>query len=228
MNILVVAAHPDDEVIGAGGAMALASAAGDEVHVLILTEGASTQYPGQDELIHQKKREAAKAAEILGVASLTFSDLPDMKLDTLPIVEINRPIEQKVAELAPEVVYTHFRGDLNRDHRIVFEATMVATRGERQLPLRRLLSYEVPCTLAAASPTGEGFSPNVFVDVSDVLDKKLAAMAAYGSEVRDYPHPRSLEALEAWMKCRGVACGCDAAEAYVLVRECVTTRDADR
>lgn len=228
MNVLVIAAHPDDEVIGAGGAMALHATRGDEVHALILTEGASAQYPGQGHLITQKKREAASAAELIGVKSLTFSDLPDMKLDTLPIVEVNRPIEAKIAELRPEVVYTHFVGDLNRDHRIVFEATMVATRGERQLPLRRVLSYEVPCTLSHASPVGREFCPNVFADIGEVWERKIAAMKAYQSEVRDYPHPRSLDALVAWAKCRGIACGCAVAEAYVLVRELVTARTEPR
>ena len=128
MKVLVIAAHPDDEVYGMGGTMAKLSDAGHEVHVLIVTDGCTAQYrndPRLPEILAQKKEEARRANALLGVKAVHFGALPDMRLDTVSHVEVNQLIEETVDTVAPEVVYTHFYGDVNLDHQMVYRSTLV-------------------------------------------------------------------------------------------------------
>lgn len=214
-TVLVVGAHPDDEVLGAGGTIAKHANAGDEVHVLIVTEGASQQYDDET-LIDQKVTETQQCAETLGVEAVHHGDLPDMRLDAVDHVEINSVIESVVESVGPDVVYTHSPTDVNKDHQHVYDSTLVATRPNSGV--QRVLSYEVP---SSTNWTGAGqqFDPSVYVDITETLERKLAGFAAYESEHREYPHPRSAEAIEAYAKMRGTAAGYRAAEAFQLVSE---------
>jgi len=213
-TVLVVGAHPDDEVLGAGGTIAKHTAAGDEVHTLILTEGATQQY-GDESLIKQKHIEAKQCANLLGATTVHFGDLPDMRLDDVPHVEVNATIEQVCDEIDPDIVYTHSRREVNRDHIEVHDSTLVATRPGSGVST--VLAYETPSS-TDFSTTVDGFNPSLYVDISEQLNTKIEAFEQYNTEVREYPHPRSGEALQAIAKSRGAASGNHAAEAFDVLR----------
>jgi LmbE family N-acetylglucosaminyl deacetylase len=215
-RVLVIAAHPDDEVLGVGGTMVKHVQAGDLVEVLIVTEGCSTQYPGKPEMVLRKQGEAREAARLLGVHALHFGGLPDMKLDTLPISAVNGCIEAVVQSTQPSIVYTQAEHDINVDHRLVFSATMVACRPYSAPFLTALFSYFTPSSSEWGS---QPFAPTFFRDISGVVELKLKAMEAYNSELRPAPHPRSLPSLLAISAGFGAAVGCQHAEAFRLIRE---------
>jgi N-acetylglucosamine malate deacetylase 1 len=216
-RVLVVAAHPDDEVLGMGGTIALHTSRGDQVRVLVVTDGSSTQYPGDDETRSRKEEEARRAAAELGVEDYVHLDHPDMRLDTLQHVEVNRVIEEHVQGFAPAVLYT-VQPDVNNDHRVLFDSVAVATRPVPGQPVRRLLTY-APASSTEWTPAAVNwFVPNWYVDVTETLERKLAAFAHYGTERREYPHPRSERAIRATAEFHGTTCGCEYAEPFVLVR----------
>ena len=219
MRILTVAAHPDDETLGAGGTIARLSAAGHEVSVCIMADGATARHPHKE----LQQRCAERAADVLGVHRIQFCDFPDQRLDTMSLMDVAVPIEKCVVDFDPEIVLTHFAQDVNQDHRITFAATMIAARPVPATSVRSVLCFEVPSSTEWAAPfPGSVFAPNVFADISNTLDTKLAAMHEYSKtftgEVLPFPHPRSYQALDAIARCRGSAVGIDAAEAFMLVR----------
>ncbi|MFH0774346.1 MAG: PIG-L deacetylase family protein [bacterium] len=227
MRVLVVAAHPDDEVYGVGGTLARHKEAGDETFVCIVTEGCSQQYRDLGEkklaeITHQKKKEAKESAKILGVKEVFFLDLPDMQLDTIAHTELNGAIESCIKEVKPDILYTHHWGDVNKDHKLVFESTMVATRPGISWQIKRVLLYETPSSTEWNAPLPEAvFLPNVYVDISETLKKKLAAMKAYKSELRPFPHPRSIKAVKTYSEKNGLVVAKSAAEAFRLIREVI-------
>jgi LmbE family N-acetylglucosaminyl deacetylase len=220
MRILVVAAHPDDETFGAGGTMAWHAAQGDEVYVCILTDGVTSRHDQVELQAHC----ARQACDRLGVKQLVLVGLPDQRLDTLCQLDVITPIERCIDEFEPEAVLTHFPGDVNEDHRIVSRATMVATRPLAGSSVRRVCAFEVPSSTDWAPPVlGSTFTPNLFVDISQTLDTKLAAMDVYtgthSNEVRPYPHPRCEQGLTAYAQRHGAVSGMHLAEAFMLLRE---------
>jgi N-acetylglucosamine malate deacetylase 1 len=216
-RVLVVAAHPDDEVLGMGGTIALHTSRGDDVRVLVVTDGSSTQYPGDAETRSRKEEEARRAAAELGVQDYVHLDHPDMRLDTLQHVEVNRVIEEHVQGFAPAVLHT-VQPDVNNDHRVLFDSVAVATRPVPGQPVRRLLTY-APASSTEWTPAAVNwFVPNWYVDVTETLERKIAAFAHYETERRDYPHPRSERAIRATAEFHGTTCGCEYAEPFVLVR----------
>jgi len=216
-RILVFAAHPDDEVLGMGGTIAVHADRGDRVRIVCVTDGSSTQYPGDAELRAQKEEEARAAAAELGVSDYVHLDLPDMRLDTVPHVEINRVVEEHVRDFAPTCVYTA-QPDVNLDHRALFDSVVVATRPLPEQPVRRLLTYAPTSSTEWTPARLNWFVPNWFVDVTTTLERKLSAFARYETERRPYPHPRSERAIRAAAEFYGASCGCEYAEPFVLVR----------
>jgi LmbE family N-acetylglucosaminyl deacetylase len=217
MNVLVLAAHPDDEVLGMGGTIALHSLRGHAVRVVCVTDGSSTQYPGDAPRQERKNQEALAAAAALGVSDYVHLDLPDMRLDTVPHVDLNSIVEEHVRDFGPEVVYTA-HPDVNRDHRALFDSVAVAARPTPGQPVRRLLTY-APTSSTEWTPAGTNwFVPNWFVDITETLDRKLEAFACFETEQRPYPHPRSSRALKAHAELFGATVGCEYAEPFVLVR----------
>jgi LmbE family N-acetylglucosaminyl deacetylase len=218
-TVLVIAAHPDDEVLGAGGTIAWHSRMKrDDVYVLMVTEGCTTQYGKKDFMIKQKKEEAIKAGSILGVKEVFFEDLPDMKLDSLSHTRINSAIEKYVEKVKPDLVFTQ-HPDINKDHVLVFESTMVALRPVPGLSVKKVLSYAPASSTEWSAPfSGNYFMPNVFYDISETLDLKLEAFSCYQSEMREFPHPRSLEAIRTYATQVGVTVGLRAAEPFMLMR----------
>jgi N-acetylglucosamine malate deacetylase 1 len=227
-QVLVVAAHPDDEVLGCGGAMARLAAEGAEVHVAFLADGVGSRgsagagemlAPDEQRARDQRRAAARRAGEILGVSSVSFDDLPDNRLDSVPLLDITQRVEALIAEYRPELLITHHAGDLNVDHRRVHQAAVTACRPQRGYPVKTLLSFEVPSSTEWQSPaSGVPFVPNWFIDISAALPQKLDALEAYAAEIRDWPHPRSMQGVEHLARWRGATVGCDAAEAFVLVR----------
>lgn len=223
-KILVVAAHPDDEVLGCGGTMAKLAAEGKQVEVLILGEGAASRSTVKDEQvmgeIARLQRDARKAAEILGVHKVHFAALPDNRFDTVPLLDVIKHIEMLVDELKPELVFTQHGGDLNVDHEVTFRAVMTAVRPMQGDGLRALYAYEVASSTEWAfqrfSPV---FRPSLFVDISTFMEQKIAAMGAYEQESRPAPHPRSPEVLRAMATVRGSVVGIAAAEAFETIWE---------
>lgn len=215
-SVLVIAAHPDDEVLGCGGLLARTVREGGAAHVLILTEGCSTQYPDQPEMIERKVSEAARAMEELGGVAVDHAGLPDMALSTLPPARVNEPVAAAVARVNPDWVLVHHSGDLNRDHAVAHEAARVACRpGPERAP--RLLSYE---TLSSTEWGGVPFEPNLYVTLDEEdLRRKMAALGVYTSEVRPWPHPRSARAVEHLAHVRGMQSGVSLAEAFQSVWE---------
>src|SRR5688572_28480316 len=200
-----------------GGTIALHSLRGDEVRVVCVTDGSSTQYPDDAALREQKDEEARRAAAVLGVAEYVHLDLPDMQLDTVPHVELNRVVEGQAREVAPEVVYTA-HPDVNRDHRALFDSVSVATRPTPGQPIRRVLTYAPTSSTEWTPAATNWFVPNWFVDVTETLERKLEAFACFKTEERPYPHPRNARALEAHAQLHGASVGCEYAEPFVLVR----------
>jgi LmbE family N-acetylglucosaminyl deacetylase len=217
-RVLVFAAHPDDEVLGMGGTIAWHSVVqGDEVRIVCVTDGSSTQYPDDAEKRARKESEATRAAAELGVEDYVHLDLPDMRLDTLAHVEVNRVVEEHVREVAPQVVYTP-QPDVNRDHRVLFDSVAVATRPVPGQTVRRVLTYAPTSSTEWTPAPVSWFLPNWFVDVTETLESKLAAFRHYETEQRPYPHPRSERAIRAAAELHGASCGCEYAEPFVLVR----------
>jgi len=223
-RVLVCAAHPDDEALGCGGTMARHGQWGDEVHVMFLADGvASRSGDGRDVDAELDERRAAAnaAATILGANAPIFVAYPDQRLDAIPLLDVTQSIERVMGELKPDIVYTHHAGDLNGDHRIVAQAVLTASRPFPGQPVAAIYGFEVLSSTEWAFGAQEAFRPSRFVSISGTLPQKLRALEAYRAEMRDYPHPRSLEAVEALARYRGATVGEQAAEAFTVFRECV-------
>ena len=211
-RVLVIAAHPDDELLGCGGTIALHAQAGDTVTVVIVCEGESLRYGdngvGQSEHIH-------RAAQVLGIAEVRLLGFPDQRLDTFTLTDLITPLEKVVRDVRPHVVYCQYGGDINLDHHLLFKAALVATR-PTEPTIEAIYAFDTASSTEWAYP--QTFVPDTWVDISSTLALKLEAMACYESEVRDYPHPRSLEALEHRAKAWGNRTCLDAAEVFMTVR----------
>lgn len=217
-RVLVVAAHPDDELLGPGATLAKHAGAGDEVHAVILADGATSRYT--DGMAGVLADSAQLAGKVLGLSSVTVHSLPDQRLDTLPLVEVTQTVEAIVDQLRPDVLYTHFPGDVNADHGVVARATWTACRPYVVPRLRRFAVYDTASSTEWAWPLPDGgFRPALFVDVTETLALKLAAMDCYPSELRDYPHPRSLRALSERAAYWGSRIGKSAVEPFQVLRE---------
>ena len=216
-NILVIAAHPDDELLGCGGTVALHTKGGDRVTSIIVCEGESLRYgpDGVGQAEHMRS-----AARTLGVDDVRALGFPDQHLDRHTLTDIITPLEKIVAEVKPAIVYCQFGGDINRDHQLLFKAALVAVRPT--VPeIETVYAFDTASSTEWAYP--RSFTADTWVDISSTLDTKLAAMACYESEIREYPHPRSLGALRNRAKAWGNQHCLDAAEVFMTVRR--TLRD---
>jgi LmbE family N-acetylglucosaminyl deacetylase len=219
-SVLIVAAHPDDEILGCGATMAAHAARGDDVHVAILAQGLTSRGEASREEFERLHAQASRANAIVGAKSLKLFEFPDNRLDSVALLDIVKVVEELVDQYGPQTVYTHFGGDLNIDHRRTYEAVMTACRPLPGQCVEQVLCFEVQSS-TEWSPAGSvpAFAPNWFNDIEQTLDRKVEALAAYASEMRPFPHARSLEAvghLAAW---RGASVGCRAAEAFMLARQ---------
>jgi LmbE family N-acetylglucosaminyl deacetylase len=218
MNVVVVAAHPDDEVLGAGATLARHVRAGDDVHAVVLADGAMSRYEAH--MVGELQSGGVAAARHIGFSSVRFESFPDQRLDQVAIVDLTQHVENVLADLQPDVVYTHFRGDVNADHKLVAQAVWTACRPYRMPNLRLIAAFETPSSTEWCCPVdGVAFRPTLFVDVTETIECKLSAMACYESELREYPHPRSLQALRERASYWGSTVGCMAAEPFLVLRD---------
>ena len=226
MNVLVIGAHPDDEVLGCGGTIARLVREGNEVHVALLGEGITSRSPERSEadpdLVKELHACSRRAGDLMGVKELFLYNLPDNRFDTVPLLKIVKIVEDLINRVHPGVVYTHHGGDLNIDHVVVHRAVLTATRPMGAGPVKDLFTFEVPSSTEWSFGQFQPvFRPNVFMDVTDTLEVKVKAMQCYESESRSFPHPRSPEALRAIARRWGSMAGCEAVEAFELVRSII-------
>ena len=221
---LIIAAHPDDEVLGCGGTAARLAREGHPVDIAILGEGITSRYAARDEadpaLLDELQTRSRQAAARLGARELFLYGLPDNRFDTVPLLDVVKIVEGLVERLQPRVIYTHHGGDLNVDHAVLHRAVLTATRPLAGRPVREIYTFQVPSSTEwAFGQFAPAFQPNVFVEITDTLEAKVEAMQAYESEARAFPHPRSPDALRAIARTWGSVVGCGAAEAFGLVRQ---------
>lgn len=225
-TVLVIAAHPDDEILGCGGTMARLLAEGHDVKIAILGEGMTSRYRKREEadrsLLCNLREHSRRAADVLGVKDLFLYDLPDNRFDTLPILDVVKIVEELVQKHAPHTIFTHGCADLNVDHSVTHRAVLTATRPIEGHCVRNLYVFEVPSSTDwSFHRMTPSFQPNTFFNIESTIDVKKRAMACYETEVQDFPHPRSLEGLEVVARRWGTVVGCRAAEAFELVRSVV-------
>ncbi len=219
-RVLVVAPHPDDEVLGVGGTMARLAAEGSEVHVAVVTRGMPPHFAA--EVIEQTRGEAREAHAMLGVRETHFLDFPAAALDTVAHRDVNAALAGLFRRVAPGTVFVPFPGDIHLDHQQVFLSALVASRPTAPGHPAAVYAYETLSETNWNAPyLAPAFQPTVFVDVSAHLERKLAAMQRFASQLRPAPHERSIEALRALAVLRGATVGVAAAEAFVLVRQVV-------
>lgn len=218
MKVLVIAPHPDDEVLGVGGTIAKRAASGDKVRVFVVTKG----YPPMflKKYIDAGRREAMKANHVLGAGCVVFSSLPAASLDSVPHSQIIKVIHDEVCHFKPDEVYIPHHGDIHIDHKAIADAAMVALRPKYNYAPKRIYAYEVPSETGWDAPhPHNAFVPNVYEDISFTLLKKLKALKIYRSQAEAFPMARSIEAVNALAVYRGTTVCTEAAEAFMLIRE---------
>lgn len=221
-DVSVIAAHADDEVLGCGGTIARLAAEGCRVHVLLLADGVTSrdrETASRGDEIAVRRKAAETACAIMGCASLDMQEFPDNRMDSVDLLDVVKQVERHIAAFRPATVFTHHAGDVNIDHRVIHDAVIAACRPQPGFPVRELLFFEVASSTEWRPPvSAEAFHPNWFVDITHTLKTKMEALEAYRQEMRDFPHPRSLQAMEALARWRGASVGMEAAEAFVLGR----------
>ncbi len=215
MNVLVIAPHPDDETLGCGGTIAKHTASGDHVTLCITT----TAYPPDwtDNYIETRNEQINKAIEILGIKKVIELGFKTVILDTVPQKEISDRLTDVVKTVNPDIAYIPYKGDLHRDHRVIFESALVALRPVN-CDVQKILAYET----LSETEWGQAiapFAPTAYCDISETFSEKIEAFRSYKSELKKFPHPRSPEAIEALAKKRGSEAGFFYAEAFFLIRE---------
>lgn len=217
-RILVIAPHPDDEMIGVGGTIAKRAAHGDSVFVCVITKGVEPLFAA--ELVSRTRQECREADQLLGVEETIFLDFPSVMLETVPRYELNGKISEVVQRIKPDEAYIPHRGDMQLDHQMVVDAAMVALRPKYQHVVKRIYAYETLSETGWNIPnTVNEFIPTVYEDISDYIDAKLSAMRLFETQLEPFPAARSIGAIEALARYRGTTVGVTAAESFVLIRE---------
>lgn len=220
MKVLVVAPHADDEVLGVGGTIAKYIDEGNEVYVCVITTGHSSMFP--QEVLDKLRNEAIKAHKFLGINQTYFLDLPAVMLSEVPKHEVNKKINGVIDEVQPDVVFIPHFGDMHLDHYIVSQAAMVCVRPIKDHRILEVYSYETLSETEWNIPhVTNVFIPNTYIDITGYLDKKKIAMEHFTTQLTEFPHPRSIEAIESLAKLRGSTIGVKAAEAFCLVRRII-------
>lgn len=216
-QIVIVAPHPDDETLGCGGTILRHSAEGDAVHWLI-----ATTLPVGNDAFRKRKSEIDEVAHRYGFSSVHNLSFPTTNLDTIAMGELISGISAVFSKVVPDTVYVPYRGDIHTDHAIVFDAVASSTKCFRLNSVKRILAYETLSeTDYGINPDLNGFRPNVFVDISGYLETKIEIMRLYSGELADFPFPRSEQAMRCLAALRGAAAGCQAAEAFMLLKEII-------
>ena len=216
-KILVICAHADDETLGLGGTLCNHVKKGDTVHVQIFADGESARLKS-DTKIKIRQNQAIKAAKELEIKKIEFLDYPDQQLDIIPLKDLAKKIENKMDKFSPNIVYTHYWGDVNQDHRRMFEATLIACRPTPNSSIKQLLCYETPSSTEWGNPFKNN-QPTRFVNIEKFIERKIKAVANYSGEIKPFPHPRSKKAIKNRAMFWGSSIGIKYAEAFYVVRE---------
>lgn len=220
MKVLVVAPHADDEVLGVGGTIAKYVDEGHEVYICIITTGDSSMF--SQEILDKLRLEALEAHKFLGIKETFFLELPAVMLSEVPKHEVNSRINTVIDNIKPDIVFIPHFGDMHLDHAIVSQATMVGVRPIKKDKVLEIYSYETLSETEWNIPhVTNAFIPNTFVDISPYLDRKIIAMECFATQIVEFPHPRSLEAIKSLAKLRGSTIGTKASEAFCLVRKII-------
>jgi LmbE family N-acetylglucosaminyl deacetylase len=220
-TVLVVAAHPDDEVLGCGGTIARHVADEDTVYAAFLADGMSSRSKQDKSDIEQRRLAAEKARHILGIQKNFYFELPDNRMDTIPLIDVVQKIETIIQSIKPNIIYTHYNNDLNVDHRITHQAVLTACRPIPGMNIEAIYAFEIMSSTEWQTPSRESFTPCHFVEIGDYLQIKENALNAYWKEMRDKPHSRSFEHLKYLAYHRGFIVGMEAAEAFTIIRSIV-------
>jgi len=215
---LVIAAHADDEALGCAGTIAKHIKNGDQVTIVFMTNGVSARDTCENTDENERTSSAEKAMKILGISDIRQYSFPDNKMDSLPLLDIVKEIESVLSEVSPAIVYTHFSHDLNIDHRVTHAAVMTACRPQLTSTVKKILSFEVLSSTEWNSPSQQMFIPHYIVNITEFWDKKLAVLKCYHEEMRDFPHSRSYQCVEALATLRGATNGFEKAEAFFVER----------
>ena len=216
---LVVAAHPDDEVLGCGGLIANLINQGEQVRVVFIAEGTSCRYEALNKKVQEeidyRNQCSIEALRSLGVSSHNFYNLPCGRLDKEPMIEIAKIIENEISDFIPTTVLTHSSNDVHNDHKITFRAVLQATRPVGKI-VKNLLSFEI---LSSTEWNYlEAFKPNIFIDITSTINAKINAMHCYSTEQPKYPHPRSDKGIKSLASMRGSQSGVEYAEGFKIIR----------
>lgn len=219
-KLLIVAAHPDDEVLGCFGTVAKLIKQGYEAYTLILSGGKTSRGVINKQEIEQLREEMQKANSLIGIKKVFQENFPDNAFDSVPLLEIVKQIEIIKEKIKPEIIFTHHAGDMNIDHQITHKAVLTATRPMINECVKTIYSMEIPSSTEWNAFSYQNiFIPNVFFDISDTIDLKIKAMAQYNSELREYPQPRSLQNIKEIAKVNGTKVGIKYSENFMLVRD---------
>ena len=227
MNILIIAAHPDDEVLGMGGTIAKHTSQKDDVTIIYMATGVTARREHEVKNIPKKvqevwqqdieklRQDAKKSAKLLNVENVRFYDFPDNEMDGIQLLQVVKVIEKEIGKVKPDRIYTNHYSDLNVDHKVVFNATLTACRPSGS-PVKELLTFEVLSSTEWSYPYN--FNPNYFINIEKHLEKKIKAMELFTSEIRKFPHPRSSENIKHVASSWGTVSGFNAAEAFEIIR----------
>ena len=215
-KILIVAAHPDDEILGCGGSISRLKDT-NQIKIIFMTNGVSSRKNNKVE-IKKRKDASLKLFRHLNLEKPTYLNFPDNQMDKIPLLKIIKKIEKKIRIFKPSIIFTHYSNCLNVDHRITFEAVMTACRPINSLSVKKILSFEIPSSTDWALFKGRNFQPNYFIDISKHIKRKIELIKFYKEELRNYPHSRSIRSLKSLASVRGVSCGVKYAEGFYLNR----------
>ncbi|MEW6989353.1 PIG-L deacetylase family protein [Colwelliaceae bacterium 6441] len=223
-KVLVVVAHSDDETLGMGATIARHYAQGDEVRLIVMTNGVSARKnipedikTNQDDA-KTRRNSLKQVANILGISQIYQFELPDNQMDNVPLLKVVQTIESVIEAYPAEIIYTHSSTDLNIDHSITHQAVITACRPQPQSSVKKIFSFEVRSATEWQASSKQQFIANYFTDVTDFMDKKIQALNCYPEELREFPHSRSIEAIQAHAITRGTSVGIAKAEAFYVER----------
>lgn len=219
MNVLVIAAHPDDEILGIGGTAIKHVKEGDKVYCLILGEGVTSRESFSEESLQTLHKQTVAAAKIIGYHQVILQKLPDQKFDTAPLLDIVKGIEKCLKTIKPDLVYTHCPEDLNLDHQITFQAVLTASRPCNECAPKEIRVFETLSSTEWQSKSKNNFNPNLYININQEIELKIKALEEYSSELREYPHPRSIEGVKILAQFRGLEVGKKYAEAFSIIRK---------
>ncbi len=222
-KILVIAAHPDDEILGCGGTISKHIKKKGIVHTLILGEGISSRKNKRNlkkttNRIKQLRNQAIRANNIIGIKKLIHLNLPDNRFDSLDLLDLIKLVEDVIFKFKPDIIYTHSSSDLNIDHQMTNRAVVTACRPQTNFKVKKLFFFEIPSSTEWQNPENSIFKPNFHVNISSHINKKIKALKIYKNEMKKWPHPRSIEGVKLLSKLRGGQIGCNYAESFFLAR----------